>query len=199
MTIGFICWTLLGGFLSRSSTLYVRNKAIMMQGEVRHTDVILLDLSELVIHFFHQAVLIVLVCIVYKTIQSTYALWSLLGLLVVILNGLWFTIVVAILGARFHDLTQLMTSVSSILFLATPIIWMPAVGRDGSVGGRGNILETYMDFNPFYHFLEIIRAPLMNNPITPLTIIVVSSVSVVGFIMATFVYYRYRHMVVLWT
>jgi len=76
---------------------------------------------------------------------------------------------------------------------------MPAVGRDGSVGGRGNILETYMDFNPFYHFLEIIRAPLMNNPITPLTIIVVSSVSVVGFIMATFVYYRYRHMVVLWT
>ena len=199
MTIGFICWTLLGGFLGRSSSLYSRNKAMMMQGETRHTDVILLDISELVVHFLHQAILILAVCLFYKTIKGPYALFSLLGLLVVILNGFWFTIVVSIIGARFNDVSQLMGSVTSILFLATPIIWMPTTEPGGVVGSRGNILEVYMNFNPFYHFLEIIRAPLMNNPVAPLTLIVIGTITVLGFALAAFVYSRYRHMVVLWS
>jgi len=199
MTIGFICWTLLGGFLSRSATVYKRNKAMLLQGEVRHTDIILLDISELVVHFLHQAILIVFVCLVFKTFKSPYALCSLLGLFIVIINGFWFTVVWAIIGARFNDLAQFMGSVASILFLATPIIWMPTSKPGDVIGGRGSILETYMTYNPMYHFLQLIRAPLMNVPIEPLTLMVVGSTTVIGFGIATFVYARYRHMVVLWS
>jgi len=199
MTIGFICWTLLGGYLSRSATLYSRNKSIMLSGKNRHTDVILLDMSELVVHFLHQAILIVAVCLFYGTIKSHYSLFSLLGFLVVIINGVWFTTVVAIVGARLPDLSQLMGSVSSILFLATPIIWMPSSAPGEALSRRGNILETYMNYNPFYHFLQIIRAPLMNDPVEPLTLWVVGGVTLFGFTVVTFIYAKYRHMVVLWS
>lgn len=198
MTIGFVCWTLFGGFLSRGATLFSRNKPLLLQGEVRHTDVILTDLSELVVHFLHQAILIVAVCLFYGTIQGAYALLSLVGLLIVIFNGFWFLVVASILGARYSDLGQLMISVSSIFFLATPIIWMPSAPAGELTGGRGTVLEIYMNYNPFYHFLEIVRAPLMNNPIQPLTFWVVGIVTVIGFLIAAFMYQRYRHLVVLW-
>ena len=171
----------------------------MMQGETLHTNIILLDMSELVVHFLHQAILIVAVCLFYRTVNSTYALWSLVGLFTVILNGFWFTTVLAILGARFNDLSQLMSSITSILFLATPIIWMPSAVPGELTGGRVAVLEAYMNYNPMFHFLEIIRAPLLNKPVSDLTIIVVGCATVFGYILAGLMYRRYRHMVVLWT
>lgn len=199
MTIGFIVWTILGGFLSRSSSLYMRNKPLLIQGETRQTDIVMLDIAELVVHFLHQSALIVAVCIFYKTITGPYALISLLGLLVVIINGFWFTIVMGILGARFRDLEQVMSSLSSIAFLATPIIWMPTTAPGDIIKSRASILEVYMNCNPMYHFVELIRAPLMGQTIAPLTIVVVLCSTIIGYALAAFLYFRYKDVVVLWT
>jgi len=197
MTIGLVCWTLLGGFINRSHSLFNRNVAYLVQGHTRHTDIVLIDNAELIVHFMHQAILILAVCLFYKTTTSPYAFMCIPGFLIVILNGYWISMVFGILGARYKDLGEIVGSIVSIAFLATPIIWMPV--RDGAaLGGRGTILQAYMTYNPFYHFLEIIRAPLMNIPIEPLTWYVVGGFTIFGYSLVVFVYWRYRHMVVIW-
>ncbi len=198
LTIGLVNWTLLGGFVGRGHDLFTRNNAYLYQGETKYTDIILMDNAELIVHYLHQAVLILAVCIFYKTIKSPYALLSLLGFLIVILNGFWISVVLGILGSRFKDIGEILDTIITMAFLATPIIWMPVrntapVGRD-----TAPIFETYMRVNPFYHYMEIIRAPLMNLPIAPLTWIVVGVTTILGYIVATIMYWRYRHMLVIW-
>src|SRR5690606_6385859 len=80
-------------------------------------------------------------------------------LLLLYINALWIAAVFALAGARLPDLGQLLGTVSIFLFLLTPIIWYPEMMPEGSIRGQ------LMRFNPFYHFVEVFRAPLVGDAI----------------------------------
>jgi ABC-type polysaccharide/polyol phosphate export permease len=126
----------------------------------------------------HQVVIIVAVFVIFQLAVGFYGLVSLIGLALLIGNGIWLTFVFRIVGARYRDLSEVVQAVMRIAFLATPIIWMPAQE------GRGDVLGAFLTCNPFYHFLELIRAPLLGNPIAPLSWLVVLFTTVAGFFLA---------------
>lgn len=196
MTIGFICWTLIGGYLGRSDAVFNRNKAYLLDNNRKHTDIVILDNAELVLHFLHQCIVVVAVVIFYGTIKSPYAFMALPGLFIVIVTGALLTIILGILGARFKDVGQIIASINGVAFLATPIIWMPDL--DTVPVGKRNILSAYLDYNPFYHYLELIRAPLMGNVITPYTWTFVGVGTTLCAIFAAILYKRFRHLIVFW-
>jgi len=196
MAIGFICWTLIGGYFSRSDSAFKRNKAFLLDVNRTHTDIVVLDNAELILHFLHQCIVIIVVILFYGTVKTPYALMAIVGFFIVIFTGFFITLAFAILGSRFKDVGQIISSISAIAFLATPIIWMPAV--DGQGGGRSNILSAYLDYNPFYHYLELIRAPLMGNPITTYTWTFVGVVTTLSIVVASILYKKCRHLVVFW-
>lgn len=196
MTIGFICWTLFGGYLNRSDTVFSRNKAFLLDNKRKYTDIVILDNAELIMHFLHQSIIIVAVTAYYGTLKSSYAFMSILGFFIVIITGIFVTIIIGILGSRFKDIGQITASISGIAFLATPIIWMPDL--EGVSKGRGNILSAYLDYNPFYHYIELIRAPLMGNPITTYTWIFVGVGTTFSALFAAFLYKKCRHLIVFW-
>ena len=146
LSVGIICWTLIGGYLMRSHNVFHRNKSYLMQGDGLHTDIILFDNAELFIHFLHQCIIAIAICWYYKTLTSPYAFVSLLGLFLTVINGYWITLVFGIIGARYKDFGELIGAITSIAFLATPIIWMPS--GEGVTGGRGGILQAYLTYNP---------------------------------------------------
>ena len=103
---------------------------------------------------------------------------SLIGLGLLVINGIWYSVVFGILGLRFRDISEIIIAVMGALFFLTPILWMP------ESAGRGGILGPYLTFNPFYHYMEIVRAPLLGNPIEPFTWFVVLSLTAIGIVMA---------------
>ena len=197
LAVGMVAWTLLGGYLIRSPNVFNRNRAYIYQGKATQTDIIVFDNAELVVHFIHQCIIIVAFCWYYKTGTSFSNVGkSLLGLFFIIINGYWITLVFGILGARFRDFGEMITSITGIAFLATPIIWMPV--KDGGDGGRLGVLDTYITYNPFYHFLETFRAPLLGESVALFSWQVVWAITILGYLLATYMYYRYRHMIVFW-
>ena len=62
------------------------------------------------------------------------------------------SLVVGGLCARFRDIPQIVQSLVQILFFVTPVIWRP----ETLTGHRWVV-----DWNPIYHYVEIIRAPLI--------------------------------------
>ena len=64
-----------------------------------------------------------------------------------------------------------------IAFLATPIIWLPAER------GAGGIMGAFLTYNPFYHYLDIVRAPLLGHVVTPMSVQVVAGVTVTGIVV----------------
>jgi ABC-2 type transport system permease protein/lipopolysaccharide transport system permease protein len=132
------------------------------------------------------------VLVIYKVSLTWVAIESLLGLALFLANGVWVTQAFGILGARYRDLAEVFQALMRIAFLATPIIWMP-----GELG-RGGVMGAFLTFNPFYHFIKVVRAPLLGNPVAPLSWIVVLSITVIGFIVARLIIGRYARLIPLW-
>ena len=136
LAIGLIVWTLISGFVSGSTTVFQRNRPQILQGGLPLTDLVMVDVLTTFLQFAHQVIIIVGVFVIFGIGIGLYALVGLVGLILLIANGVWLTVVFGIVGARYRDLTEIVTAVMRIAFLATPIIWMPGVGARGGVMGR---------------------------------------------------------------
>ena len=53
-------------------------------------------------------------------------------------------------------------------------------------------------WNPLFHFLELVRNPLLGNPVEALTWMVVCGITVGGFAVALLVFARYRRRIAYW-
>lgn len=191
LAVGYITWTLINGFVNGSSTVFLRKRSDILQGSMRLIDVVLADIFETFLNYLHQILIIIVVMVYFKLMPNAYSLVSLVGILLLILSGFWVTIFFGMIGARFRDLVEIVTSVMRICFFITPIIWIP-------VDGTGGALGAFLVFNPFYHYLEIVRAPLLGNPISTMSWTVVLSFTVIGFLAASIAYKKYAKFVTLW-
>ena len=81
---------------------------------------------------------------------------ALLGMLFVVVNAIGVMLTLGTLGARFRDLAPLLNSATSLLFFVTPIFW-----RADQLGSRIWIAQ----INPMYHFIELVRAPLLGETV----------------------------------
>lgn len=191
LAVGFTVWTLFSGFVIQGTTVYVRHRSEILQGETRLTDVSFADIFSTFLIFLHQIVVVVVVFLYFKRGLPPGAVVAFAGLVIVCLNGVFLSVILGTLGARFRDLVEFVSSVMRLCFFITPVIWIP-------VNGTGGVLGKFLIFNPFYHFMEIIRAPLMGNPISSETWTVVLIITVIGFFAASFIYRNVSHRVALW-
>lgn len=182
LTVGLITWTLVSGFVIGSTTVFQRNRAQIMQGGMSLLDITAVEVMRTILQFLHQIAIVAVVFYIFDVAMTWYSWVSALGLFILIANGAWLTMFFGIVGARYRDLAEVVTAVMRIAFLATPIIWMPA-------DGAGGIMGAFLTYNPFYHFLDIVRSPLLGSDIALLTWIIVGLFTVLGFLV-TFVFYR---------
>ena len=192
LTIGLITWTLISGFVTNSTTVFQRSRPQILQGTMRLSDIVMVDIISTVLQFLHQVVIVFAVFLIYSRSVSLYSFVSLLGLALLIANGIWLTVFFGIIGARFRDLAEIVGAIMRIAFLATPIIWLPGETS------HGLLMSAFLTFNPFYHFLELVRAPLLNAAIAPLSWMVVLTLTVIGFALAIVFYQRFFRQVPLW-
>jgi ABC-type polysaccharide/polyol phosphate export permease len=82
---------------------------------------------------------------------------AILGLLINFAAALPIGFVLSVACLRFRDLENTILSIMAVTFFVTPIIWLPEMAK----GSRQFVL----DFNPFYHMMEIIRDPMIGQPI----------------------------------
>ena len=101
-------------------------------------------------------------------------LLALLGTFFIIINGGWFSFLIGMLCARYRDLNPTIASLVTLSFFLTPIIWNPSLIPD-----RAFILL----YNPFFHFVESIRAPLLGQPVQAETWLVLTLITILGWIL----------------
>ena len=192
LSIGFIVWTLVSGFVMGSTTVFQRSQAQILQGGMSLVDIVVVDVLRTILHFLHQVVILVVVFFVYDLSWSLYSWVSLVGLAILIANGTWLTMLFGIVGARFRDLSEIVIAVMRIAFLATPIIWLPGEG------GSGGVMGAFLKYNPFYHFLEIVRQPLLGNQVALSSWMVVLGFTVLGFLVTALFYHQLKNRIPLW-
>jgi|TARA_R110000868_G_scaffold101630_1_gene279666 ABC-type polysaccharide/polyol phosphate export permease len=71
-----------------------------------------------------------------------------------LINAVPIQYALGLLSARYRDLEHLVSSIMRLMIFMTPILWV----REERTGIRADLA----DLNPFTHFLEVFRAPLMD-------------------------------------
>jgi ABC-2 type transport system permease protein/lipopolysaccharide transport system permease protein len=117
------------------------------------------------------------------------ALLAIPGLMIVALNGTIASLTIGIVSARFRDIPQLIASIVQILFFLTPIFWKPESLR---------AYAYVTDFNPFFHLLEIVRAPLLGNFPTTANYFAVLLLTLINVAVASAFFSRYRARIAYW-
>ena len=79
-----------------------------------------------------------------------------------VLNGAWIAVLAGIVATRFRDIPPIIASLTQLLFFMTPIVWRTTrCCSNPAVAERARIAE----LNPVLHFVEILRQPLLGQPI----------------------------------
>lgn len=192
LAVGLVVWSLISLFVTQSATVYQRSRSTILQGAASLREIAIMEVVTTVILFAHQALICAVVFLIYQRNLTWIALESLLGLAVLIATGVWTTRLFGILGARYRDLVEVFNAIMRIAFLATPIMWMPG---DAAQGG---VMMHFLAFNPFHHFIEVIRAPLLGEPAAPMSWAVVTVLAFVCFLADRLVAASYARYVSLW-
>ncbi len=132
----------------------------------------------------------VVVGLAYEIHFSWGVLWAGVGILLLGLASLLLITIFAHLNARFRDLAHLASLILQVSFYVTPIIWPPEILRNRGV-------SWIIDWNPFYHLLEVVRRPLLySEPAFLLNYQCVGLLLFISFIAAGLVIWRYHRRVV---
>ena len=192
LAVGYITWTLVSGIVTNGTTLFHRRRSELLQGDIRLTDLVLSNFFSTFLQFLHQIPVIIAVMIWFKIMPTASGvLMSLFGLCLIVINGIWMIIIAGIIGTHYRDLAEIISAFMRLAFFITPIIWMDD-------GGAGGLLGAYLIFNPFFHFLDIVRAPLLGDTIMVATWIFVALSTCIGGIFAAALYRFQARSIAMW-
>jgi ABC-type polysaccharide/polyol phosphate export permease len=142
----------------------------------------------LVVFLYQLIVFIALALILQLPITVSWIIAP-FALLAITMVALWMALLMSVFATRFRDLSELMNNLLRLVFFVTPIMWIPSPNTQ---------LSLVADLNPFYHLIEVFRAPVLTGDINLQNWIVVSALLFVGWLIAFPVFATFRSRIAFW-
>ena len=189
VALGFIIWTLISSLITDGCAAFISAESMIKQVDLPLSVHIYRMVWRNILIFFHNAAIFIAVAVIFSIWPGWAGLLVVPGLVLLCLNGLWMGLLFGLISARFRDVPPIMDSIVRIAFFVTPIIWMPEL-----LPGRAVLL----DLNPFYHFLELVRAPLLGQVPELASWFAVLGIMVAGWLVTFALFCHYRRRIAYW-
>jgi len=193
LTSGMLVWMMISTIINESATLFTSAAHL-----IRHTrfDYSILAYSlvwRTFIVFLHNASVYVLVVLFFapEMLLRPAVLLVIPGLFFVMATGAWVALLVGAVCLRFRDVRQLLTTVVQICMFITPVFW-----PEDLLQGTRRFL--FVELNPLYHFINVVRAPLLGNAPGLWSYVVVTLITVVGWVVTYAFFSRFRRRIAFW-
>lgn len=189
---GMLGWTLISTLVIEYTDGFVSYQSLIYQLKLPYTLHIHRIAARNMIVFFHNLLILIPIYIMFHDTAKINACTLLLipGLFVIYINAISFGTVLALIGARFRDMSQFIKSMIQVVFFITPVMWKPDM-----LSGKKHLI---VDWNPFYSILELIRAPLLGEAPHYDSVRASLVITMVGFMMWYYLFIRYRSRIVYW-
>jgi len=189
LAVNLVMWQTIFQLVQDSCTAFIVSEGYIKQVQLPLSIHVLRMLWKNLIILAHNFVVVVLAIALMRPAIDAHLLLFPLALLTFAANALWVGILLGMACARFRDVTLMVTNLMQVAFFATPIMWKPQMlGRH----------EWAVNLNPLYHFLEILRAPLLGGPVSMVSWAVVAGITVVGYSVMLALYSRFRARIAYW-
>lgn len=189
LCVGTLIWDFLSGFFKEGGTLFTGSESYIKQVRLPYSLYVYRATWGKMIILAHNFVIYFGVLMFFQLWPGATALLAIPGLLLVALNGALASLTIGLVSARFRDIPQVVISVMQIIYFMTPIMWKPELLQHRSY---------IADFNPFFHLIEIVRAPLLGNMPTLTNYSAVLLTTAVNLLVALAFFARYRGRLSYW-
>jgi ABC-type polysaccharide/polyol phosphate export permease len=187
VALGIVFFGTISGTVTEGCETFVQAAGMLSQTSLPMFTFVWRTVFRNVINLAHHLVIVVGVLIYYGYWRHANVPVAALGLMFLVLNASWISMLVAIASARFRDIPQVVISVMQFAMFVTPVFW-PA----NRLGAHHFVL----DFNPFFHLLEAVRAPLMGGTVAPHTYLFLASMALVGWLITFSLFANTRRRIV---
>lgn len=189
IAVGMIVWTFVSTVSNDACQVFISADGMIKQIRLPFTVHVCRMVWRNLIILAHNAIIIV---VIYLAVGAGWH-WTLLTLPVAIavycINALAIGLVVGVFCTRFRDIVQIIANGIQLLFWVTPIMWKPEL-----LAGRAWIAN----FNPVYHYIELVRAPLVSTALPTQSWLVVVACTALTCSAAVITLTRFRHRIAYW-
>ncbi|TNL97420.1 ABC transporter permease [Corynebacterium tapiri] len=196
VTVGLIIWGFLSGCIKEGAEVFIENEGLIKQLPSALSVHVYRLVWRQALFLAHNLVIWIALVLIFRINLGFNVLWAIPGMLLLIVNGVWVSMLFGIVATRFRDVAPLLESLVQLLFYITPIVWTTHTLKQqgGEVAERARIAE----INPLYHYLEIVRAPMIGQPVAAYHWGIVAIVTVVGLLLAALAMRQWRFRVSYW-
>lgn len=191
VAIGLILWTFMASTVNEGCTAFIESSGIILQVRLPLFTHVMRVLWRNLIILGHNLIIIPIVFLGVQLAPDPAWLLAIPGFVLLLFNLSWVALVLAILSARFRDITQAMQNVMQIAFFLTPIMWMP-----NSISGR--VPPGVLELNPFFHLISLVRDPLLGHVPAAATWLVGLGLGLLGWLLAGTILGRFSRRVPYW-
>jgi len=189
LTAGLILWYFISGVITESSTVFSRNANIIRNIRLPLSIYPAQLIFRQIINLAHTAPVFLVVAFFLGFSLKGVAWLALPAIALLTLNLLWISLLVGMLGARFRDLEHLITSVMPLLMFISPVFYRPSFLP---------FSESILWMNPFSHFIELVRYPLLGSP-PPLFVVQTNfAILICGTLFTLWLFNRKHHRLSFW-
>ena len=157
---GIICWGFISSVLTDGSQSFVAAEPMIKQIPLPKYVHVLRVLVRTLLTLAHNMIIFPLVLLFLGVVPSWTILLFPISTFIALaaLGGL--ALGLAVFATRFRDLGPIISSVVTVAFFVTPVIWQPSALKN-------DLAHTLLGFNPLYHLIQIMRLPLLGKLPTP--------------------------------
>ncbi|MBB4368412.1 ABC-type polysaccharide/polyol phosphate export permease [Bradyrhizobium sp. cir1] len=190
---GMVVWMLVSSIAMESCNMFIAGQALFRNIRFEYSILAYALVWRNVLVLLHNFVVYFLVVVALKPSLLSFTLLLVFpGLALVILNAVWISLFLGLVCLRFRDVPQLVSSAIQISMLITPLFW-PA----GTVTGMRRIL--FVESNPLYHVLDVVRAPLVGRVPGAISYAVMIIMCIGGWWLTYAMFKRFRRRIAYWS
>lgn len=188
---GFICWALCSTIITESCSVFVSADSLLRQIPLAYSTFAWLVVFRNILILGHHIIFYALIIIVMKVPVNLNFIFFIPGILFISITGFWMSLIMGLICTRYRDLLQIVGTFLQITMFVTPIFWVPT-----QMGGLRSTL--FVNCNPVYHYINIIRAPLLGTAPTLINWIFVLSITLILAGISFWFFAKHQRKLIFW-
>jgi ABC-2 type transport system permease protein/lipopolysaccharide transport system permease protein len=187
--ISLLVWNFISAILHGAGEIFSGAESYIKQVRLPYLLYVFRFVWSRFIIFVHDFPIFVVLIVYFGISPGVVALAGIPAFVLLLANGALVSASLGLASARFRDIPRIVTSLAQIIFLITPILWMPEM-----LGSH-----IYLAYgNPFFHLIELVRRPLLGSLPAVETLWVSLSVTALNLVVTITLFARYRSRIAYW-
>jgi ABC-2 type transport system permease protein/lipopolysaccharide transport system permease protein len=156
VAVGLVFWTFVTGMVTEGCKAFTEVQHILHVVKLPFSVHVYRVVYRNVLTLAHNFVIIPIVLLIFPPPIGILELLAIVpAFLIVVLNGVWISLLFGMISARYRDIPPIIASIIQLLLFVTPIFWQyQLLGPDG----------WWAQLNPLFVAVDVMRAPLLGQP-----------------------------------